>query len=173
MIDIEQIGQGVWHVKKFFPDNVWEEICSSILNLDDNLYNHRFEPMRYRMDVYKTLRDTPLGKQLLNYSNASQATVSKITGNNNLHQSTGTTLWRDFEGYYCGWHPDDYTRLPTAQIYVAGEEDQGTSFKINGVDVRIPFKPNSGYLMDNQFQPVHGMLTTIRQQIRQSIYLIY
>jgi hypothetical protein len=63
--------------------------------------------------------------------------------------------------------------MPTAQIYVDGDPSQGTTFKVNNKEIFIPFEPNTGYLMDNRYQIVHGMLTPVQDQVRQSIYLIY
>jgi hypothetical protein len=170
MIDIEQLGPGIWHVKKFFPDDVWHRIQSAILKLDNANYTERFEPMRYRSSSYS---NQDLTHQLTEYSNSIRPAISELTQNVKLRFNVTPTLWRDQEGYCCALHPDDYTRNPTAQIYVDGDQDQGTSFQIDGKLVCLPFVPNSGYLMDNAVQPIHGMLSAVGKRVRQSIYLIY
>ena len=171
MQKLNQLADGLWHIEQFFSVDSWEHIRNNILNIPESEYQNRHEPMRIRLEIQRPT--IPFYQSLTDIASDSVSAVSHVTKNKNLRNPPGLFLWRDFAGFRSDWHPDDFTRAPTAQIYVDGEEDQGTSFVINGKEHTIPFKPNTGYLMDNRYQIVHGMLAPVREKIRQSIYLIY
>lgn len=171
MQKITQLATGLWHIEKFFPDDLWEEFKNSILSIPDSEYQNRHEPMRIRLEIQNPVNQ--FYQKLLKFGVDTVPLVSKLTNHDNLRDPPGLFLWRDFEGFRSYWHPDDFTNLPTAQIYIDGSQEQGTSFVINNNEIKIPFEPNTGYLMDNRYQIVHGMLTPVDKKIRQSIYLIY
>jgi hypothetical protein len=174
MINIESIGEGVWHVKQCFPDIMWERILAYALTLPDDYYTHRFEPNRIRLDTSDYPTD-PIFQELQTWAVDSIDHISSITGHNkqSLRQHPDVLLWRDFVGYRSGFHPDDYTNAPTLQIYLDGGILEGTSFIIDKRERTLPFLPNSGYLMDNQYQPCHGMINSVGNHVRQSIYIVY
>jgi hypothetical protein len=166
-----KLADGLWHIEKFLPDHQWEEIKYKIIDLPGNEYQSRYEPMRNRLEILNPTDQ--FYQDLANIAIETVLIVSKLTKCSNLRNPPGLFLWRDFIGFKSHWHPDDFTHLPTAQIYVDGNKDLGTSFIINDEEITIPFEPNTGYLMDNKYQIVHGMLNPVREKIRQSIYLIY
>ena len=172
MLEYKQLDQGVWHVTKFFDDDTWKTLQQQILDLSDNDFP---DHVPYRLRV--SLLDSPLSdisNTLVNYSSTLKPLLTELTGHTEFNKWACPTIWRDTEKFHSWWHADDYTRKPTIQIYVNGPEEYGTSFKINNETVTLPFIPNSGYLMDNQYQPVHGMIGTLGENlVRQSIYLIY
>ena len=171
MQKINQLHDGLWHIEKFFNDECWNHVRSEILKIPDQEYQNRHEPMRLRLEVL--IPKNSFYQLLVDLITQSVPIVSKITNHSNLRNPPGLFLWRDLPGFKSDWHPDDFTQLPTAQVYIDGNKDQGTSFKINGKDYTIPFTPNSGYLMDNRYQIVHGLITPVKEKIRQSMYLIY
>jgi hypothetical protein len=169
MLQIKDRGPGIWHVEKFFSYQQWNSIRNQILSLDDNIYDLRFEPMRYRFCV---AHENKAFSDLVDWAASTVAKVNQLT-NNNLTKTPAIFLWRDQPGYRSAFHADDFTQLPTMQIYLDGNIDQGTTFIINSREVTLPFLPNSGYIMDNRYQAVHGTINRVEIQVRQSIYLIY
>ena len=171
MQKLNQLADGLWHIEQFFSEDCWESVRNNILNIPNSEYQNRHEPMRLRLEI---LRPTiTFYQSLIGIASNSVSAVADVTKIKNLRNPPGLFLWRDFVGFKSDWHPDDFTQHPTAQIYIEGDVDQGTSFIINGKEHTIPFKPNTGYLMDNRYQLVHGMITPVRENIRQSMYLIY
>lgn len=166
-----KLADGLWYIEKFLPDDHWEEIKYKIINISKDEYQNRHEPMRDRLEILNPTDQFYLS--LINIAIGTVPVVSNLAQCSNLRNPPGLFLWRDFTGFKSHWHPDDFTTLPTAQVYVDGDENLGTSFIINNTEITIPFKPNTGYLMDNRFQIVHGMLTPVQDKVRQSIYLIY
>ena len=171
MNKITKLHEGLWHIEEFLPYNIWCEVEKQIKNLPDSEYKNLHEPMRSRLEIFDPTDGFYI--ELMNLAVNTVKAVSEITSNYSLRNPPGLFLWRDFENYMSYWHPDDFTRSPTMQIYVDGENDQGTSFRIGNEEIKLPFKPNTGYLLDNRCQLIHGMLTPIRKKVRQSIYLIY
>ena len=173
MIEFKELAPGLWHVTKFFPDHVWESVVDQVTKLSNDLYDPRTEPNRLRLEVYEHLRDTELGQLLIQYGQSTATVVKKLV--NSVQPSNGgnVSLWRDLPRFQSPWHADEFTRLPTAQIYMTGLSDSGTAFDIDGHQFSLPFTPNTGYLMDNSYQYQHGMLKLIGKELRQSMYLIY
>lgn len=171
MQKLSKITKGLWHIEKFLPDEVWNSIRTQILSIPDNEYSSRHEPMRNRLAISNPKNN--FYHELLSIVIGMNRITETITNKSNLRNPPGLFLWRDLKGFKSDWHPDDFTRLPTMQIYIDGDENQGTSFKIDDDEITIPFRPNTGYLIDNQYQILHGMLTPVQEKIRQSIYLIY
>lgn len=169
MIEYKQLGNGIWHVTRFFPDNQWEDIKKQILALPDDTYNERHEPLRNRFDLTKSPATL---KPVFDWANAVTPEIKQIT-QSNMSPTPGVVLWRDSAGFRSGFHSDDFTKKPTVQIYVDGDTNTGTAFIIDNKEVRLQFIPNTGYIMDNQFQPCHGTVYEVGNKIRQSIYLIY
>ena len=171
MNKITKLYKGLWHIEEFLPVDLWNEIAEQIRGLPESDYKNRHEPMRVRLEILNPTNDFYL--RLVNLAIGTVPLVSKTTSNYSLRNPPGLFLWRDFENYKSHWHPDDFTRSPTAQIYVDGDEDQGTSFQLENEEITLPLKPNTGYLLDNKYQLIHGMMQPVRKKIRQSIYLIY
>ncbi len=171
MQKITKISIGLWHIEQFLPCDIWKSIQDQIMQLDNNVYQNRHEPMRLRAEIREP--ECSLYQSLIDLSVNTVSVVAQATNYTNLRNPPGLFLWRDSKGFKSHWHPDDFTHLPTAQIYVDGDKDLGTSFIVNDEEITIPFEPNTGYLMDNKYQIVHGMLNPVREKIRQSIYLIY
>lgn len=171
MQKVNQLHNGLWHIEKFLSDEHWDDVKNEILKIPDNEFQNRHEPMRLRLEIVDIKK--PFYQTLVNIVKQSVPIVSRITSYSNLRDPPGLFLWRDTVGFKSDWHPDDFTKLPTAQIYIDGEQDQGTSFKINNKEYTIPFESNSGYLMDNRYQIVHGLISPVKKKIRQSMYLIY
>lgn len=166
-----KLADGLWHIKQFVDPETWADIKHKILNLPNSEYTQQHEPMRSRLEILNP--SDAFYARLRTLSKHTVQTVSEITNTDNLRDPPGLFLWRDFRGFKSDWHPDDFTRAPTAQIYVDGDQEQGTSFKIDNKETVIPFEPNTGYLMDNRYQIVHGMISPVQNRVRQSIYLIY
>jgi hypothetical protein len=171
MQKITTISVGLWYIEEFLPCDMWKSIENQIMQLDNSVYFDRHEPMRLRAEI--TSPECSLYQSLISLAVNTVGVVERATNYTNLRNPPGLFLWRDSKGFKSHWHPDDFTTLPTAQIYVDGDKDLGTSFIINGKEITISFEPNTGYLMDNRYQIVHGMLTPVQDKVRQSVYLIY
>lgn len=93
-------------------------------------------------------------------------------------QFQGLSLWRDLPGYNMTGHTDNPVIYAAMQIYLFDtvDSDCGTVFNVNGKDTLIPFKPNTGYLLNNTVQPrlEHWIAKTVPpEQERVSIYAIW
>ncbi len=168
---LNQLAVGLWHIEQFLPDNQWQSVQENILSIEDSAYKNRHEPMRIRLEIQNP--SNVFYRSLVDISINTVKTVADTVLISNLRNPPGLFLWRDFAGFRSDWHPDDFTHCPTAQVYIDGDEVNGTSFRVNNEEITIPFKPNTGYLMDNRYQLIHGMLTPVQNKVRQSIYLIY
>jgi len=62
----------------------------------------------------------------------------------------GIAVWEDSEEYSIGWHTDNPLLSSALQIYLFDTcpSECGTTFKINNVDVDLPFVHNTAYLAD-------------------------
>lgn len=81
-------------------------------------------------------------------------------------------LWRDQEGYTIGNHIDNSQVTAAMQIYVSPTmPDIGTWF-LN--EIEIPFVQNTGYLMNNRNNILHGMKNSVPQgYTRISLYALF
>jgi len=79
-----------------------------------------------------------------------------------------TDVWADYEGYTIPMHIDNDAIYIAMQVYLTlGDINLGTSFGVH----TIPYKPNTGYLMVNSPDGLHGMRHTVPKDfIRLSSY---
>ena len=70
---------------------------------------------------------------------------------NKQNKFEGLSVWKDEHTYQVPLHTDDLRIDISMQIYLNGDGsmDLGTRFQVNTV-VKIPYKTNHGYLMDNR-----------------------
>ena len=70
---------------------------------------------------------------------------------NKQNKFEGLSVWKDEHTYQVPLHTDDLRIDISMQIYLNGDDsmDLGTRFQVNTV-VKIPYKTNHGYLMDNR-----------------------
>lgn len=78
------------------------------------------------------------------------------------------SIWKDLPGYCIGNHVDNPGVEAAMQIYLSDlPKELGTWFD----DIEIPYVQNSGYVMNNQHQPVHGMRHAVPPgHVRYSLY---
>ena len=173
MQKITKLHHGIWHINQFFSDSEWDKVKHAILDIDSAQYSNRQEPMRHRLEINENNKSIPILQNLYTTAAHLAKSISHIVEITNLRFPPGVFLWRDFDGFRSDWHCDDFTINPTVQIYIDGDQTQGTSFRINSKEITLPFIPNTGYLMDNRYQIDHAMLTPVNQHVRKSLYLIY
>jgi hypothetical protein len=78
------------------------------------------------------------------------------------------SIWKDLPGYCIKPHVDNDRVKAAMQIYLSDlPREFGTWFE----EIEIPYVQNSGYIMNNQYQPWHGMKTPVPDGIvRYSLY---
>ena len=78
------------------------------------------------------------------------------------------SIWKDLPGYCIAEHVDNIRVQAAMQIYL---NDLPTSLGTWFEETEIPCVPNSGYIMNNQHQPRHGMKTPVPDgDVRYSLY---
>lgn len=90
----------------------------------------------------------------------------------------GLQLWRDGGGYSLAPHKDNPIIDMSMQIYLFDcAEKYGTTFKVSGMDIAVPFVHNSGYLMHKKSYDeriLHWTTTDLPVGIqRYSLYLTW
>lgn len=89
----------------------------------------------------------------------------------------GIVIWRDQPGYTLGWHTDNPVIGTSVQVYLQGESaNPGTEFRINDNPVRVPFVPNTGYLVDqsSESRPTHRVAGTVPDNhVRYSLFAMW
>lgn len=75
---------------------------------------------------------------------------------NKQNKFGGLSIWKDEHTYQVPLHTDDLRIDISMQIYLNGDDnmDLGTGFRLDTV-VKIPYKTNYGYLMDNSQKISH------------------
>jgi hypothetical protein len=75
---------------------------------------------------------------------------------NKQNKFGGLSIWKDEHTYQVPLHTDDLRIDISMQIYLNGDNnmDLGTGFRLDTV-VKIPYKTNHGYLMDNRQKIPH------------------
>ncbi len=90
----------------------------------------------------------------------------------------GLALWRDTDGYEIPKHQDNPKIDIAMQIYLFDyPKKYGTTFMVNGESIDIPFKHNTGYLLNQQEyngRLVHWSTNKLVGSLpRYSLYLIW
>ena len=83
-------------------------------------------------------------------------------------------VWQDRPGYMIPFHEDDISSYAHFQMYLdSGQENVGTTWYTANGRHTCPFIPNTGYLtICNQRLP-HGMLESVRDKNRLSVYATF
>ena len=78
------------------------------------------------------------------------------------------SIWKDLPGYCIGPHIDNIRVKAAMQIYLNDlPKELGTWFE----ETEIPYVQNSGYIMNNQYRPAHGMKHPVPDGlVRYSLY---
>lgn len=81
-------------------------------------------------------------------------TINKVFPKKMQHNFIGLSLWEDSEDYVMGWHVDNPILSANLQIYLFDKcpEYCGIKFSIDGNNVSIPYKHNTGYLLDQSLE---------------------
>jgi hypothetical protein len=78
------------------------------------------------------------------------------------------SIWKDLPGYCIADHVDNVRVQAAMQIYL---NDLPTSLGTWFEETEIPYVQNSGYIMNNQHQPRHGMKNPVPDGVvRYSLY---
>lgn len=77
-------------------------------------------------------------------------TINDVFPKKMPHNFIGLSLWEDSEEYMMDWHIDNPLLSANLQIYLFEKcpENCGIEFAIDGDNVIIPYKHNTGYLLD-------------------------
>jgi hypothetical protein len=90
----------------------------------------------------------------------------------------GLALWRDTDGYEMPEHKDNSVIDISMQLYLFDcPERYGTTFRVNEKSIDVPFKHNTGYLLNQQEYDdrlVHWSTNKLTSGLpRYSLYLIW
>jgi hypothetical protein len=77
--------------------------------------------------------------------------INQIFQSDQKQNFIGIAVWKDSEEYSIGWHTDNPLLSSALQIYLFDTcpSECGTTFKINNVDIDLPFVHNTAYLADH------------------------
>jgi len=83
-------------------------------------------------------------------------------------------FWQDSPGYTISPHIDNNRISVAMQIYInQSNYEAGTEmYKDHDVIYKLPWVPNTGYILNNTDKSIHGMMTTVNT-LRQHIYVIF
>jgi hypothetical protein len=118
------------------------------------------------------LPDSVIEETHMVFANITAAVNRKFARKNRF---LSISVWRDDPGYCIAPHTDTELIDIAIQIYLEpGRPELGTEFHLDPHTVKIPYQPNTGYIMDNQAQILHSMPTPVPEfQRRLSVYAIY
>jgi len=76
---------------------------------------------------------------------------------NKQNKFEGLSIWKDEHTYQVSLHTDNPKIDMSVQIYLDGNDtmDLGTSFQLDDTVIKLPYKTNCGYLMDNRQKISH------------------
>jgi len=151
-------------------------LTSRVLNhLIKNNIDWQEEPKQYGSNRKKINWEfnTPI-EELYNTINSLTDSINQIFNRNN--KFLGITIWKDEAGYKIPKHTDNPVIDIAMQIYLTAdpEIDAGTTFIVDNKNIKIPYKQNVGYLMDNTANIEHYMTGDIPDNhVRYSLYAIW
>jgi hypothetical protein len=72
------------------------------------------------------------------------------------HNFIGISLWEDTDGYNIDWHTDNNLLSAAVQVYLFDTcpKQCGTTFQLENSLAELPFVHNTGYLIDQQTNPL-------------------
>lgn len=90
------------------------------------------------------------------HSGFEQATakINQIFQSDQVHNYIGIALWEDSADYFIDWHTDNPLLSSAMQIYLFDTcpEQCGTTFKVDNIDVDLPFVHNTAYIVDHNIE---------------------
>lgn len=88
---------------------------------------------------------------------------------------SGISVWKDVHPYSIKLHKDNNMVGTAMQLYLtSGPKNLNTVFEYNSTLIGANYQKNSGYIMDNTYKIIHGMLTPVPvDHIRYSLYAIW
>lgn len=143
--------------------------------IEKNDINWEKETGQYESNRKKVnwIADSPI-EELHTVFDSVTESVNKIFNRNN--KFGGISIWKDELGYSISKHTDNPVIDIAIQIYLTADQkiDAGTVFVVDNREVKILFKINSGYIMDNTAKIEHYMNGSIPENFtRYSVYAFW
>jgi len=165
-MNIVKIFDGLWQIDSVYPLELLEECQQQDIAsipwspLGDEKYTQAHLPRRVL---------TPIDGVFLKFNQHVHTLFQQIKDTVNLPlEHFYSDIWADYPGYYLPMHLDNDSIQVSMQVYLNDCDTYlGTEFN----DYQIPYKANSGYLMINTPNMLHGMLNKVPENfIRLSSY---
>lgn len=177
---------GLMSVKNVHTDECCKKLENFIFNLSNDQWSSESRPQlktnqyqirnRYRLNWQS---DSIIEELSMSY-NAVTPLINKIFTRTKEKVFIGLNIWKDTEGFQTGLHRDNDIIAVAMQVYQGKNvpKDCGTRFEIENEMLHLPYKHNSGYVLeqvdDIQQRLVHGTSRpTPKDCTRISVYAIW
>ena len=174
--NFNKITDSLYVVNDFFPLEVLTKLHEYIYNTKD------WNDQTVKLDSRPVFNKSPARKRsrlLFKHDTVLEEThiiVENFTSYlNNIFKKqlefNGYEIWRDSAGYLIPTHSDNPDIAAAMQIFLSEHATNlGTVFNLQ-TPTRIPYKINSGYLMNNEDKITHQMMTPVPDDhVRYSLY---
>lgn len=166
------LSRGLYFLKDFLNPNLSSRVLEFLDN-DDIVWTKEENQYDLNREKINWIFDSPIEELHITMDSLTDY-INKIFNRNN--KFLGITIWKDSAGYTISKHTDNPLIDVAMQIYLTAKSDidAGTSFIINDTIVKVPYKQNFGYLMDNTLNIEHFMDGKIPDEyIRYSLYAMW
>lgn len=186
-LDFDLIKNSIAYSKKQLIDNKESSACPHLFLLSDFLYPELLEKLLNFISTTHTEWETVIYQE-----NTVRRSITWIPDSvveevhmvlesltdsvnkifNKQAKFLGINIWKDIHPYSIELHEDNDMVGTAMQIYLSsGPENLNTIFNYNLKTINAIYRKNSGYIMDNSFKIIHGMLTPVPENhIRYSLY---
>lgn len=154
-------------LKNFFPLSLYEKL----LNFSQNSRDYIVDKNNIGRQKITWVPDSVFEEIYMVFQNLTPYMIQSYKKNLKFH---GLCLWKDTKNFKTSWHIDVPIIEIAIQIYLEGPQDYGTKFKIDDLEIELPFIPNTGYIMDNSGKLIHSMPNRVlKNDVRYSLYGIW
>ena len=145
----KSVDSSLYTLENVLPESACKKLWKYVQTTD------KWEPLE--REFYKLHRekivwdsDTIIEELHLAFQQVTEK-INHMLQSEQQHNYIGIALWKDSEEYSIGWHTDNPLLSSALQIYLFDTcpSKCGTTFKINNVDIDLPFVHNTAYLADH------------------------
>ena len=164
LVNATKIGSNLWHLHDVFDNGD----ISTIISLVDKGSWWRKPVLQQHLDRLELpFKMDSVTENLWEIFDSVRTQLNK-----NFNQ-TSVTIWRDGSNFKMPVHLDNDRVHAAIQIYLGDNDGPGTTFYPGGNKFEVPYRINTGYLMLNSDEMMHGVIAEKPHQGRLSIYAVY
>lgn len=178
------IYNGLMSVKNVHTDECCKKLENFISNLTENQWSPESTPNKnmnkYRNRYRINWQSDSIIEELSMSYDAVTPVINQLFTRTKEKVFIGLNIWKDTEGFQTGLHKDNDVIAVAMQVYQGKfvPEDCGTRFQLAEEMLHLPYKHNSGYVLeqpdDIQQRIVHGTSRpTPKDCTRISVYAIW